>query len=340
MRHFFLLCLILLSFQKSDKVDIFSKYNDIGGRLSKEGQVQNGARPQIGRTVSADHVQKASFKQTNAGHSTLELSTPQFSILKSVKDNPKVEPNTTANVLAKDEDLSRSEVHPTQEVDNKNRLSVSRESKQPSSIGSAKSLQLDDASSSSTSSLPKIEVPVPRSSSRGSSASHSPLPPDFKLPAIQDGQSLVSPDYNNKKGFSFAETTTDVQVSDANSDISNIDTNVANEDSSTSDVGNTDKTDNVSVQEQKDQQFVIPDQEVVKEVVDNNDQSDSRGFELDNTISPVPTPTPVIDDIQVGVIEENLNTFRDMVYQGCLDREWRIPTRIIRVYISSTFLGK
>ncbi|XP_072025934.1 LOW QUALITY PROTEIN: uncharacterized protein [Amphiura filiformis] len=331
--------------KKSDKVDIFSKYNDIGGRLSKEGQVQDGLHPEKARKSSSDHLQKNTGKQTSA-HSNLELSKSKST---SAKDKAKIssnhsnaqlgssttEPLNVANVVISTKDQSTSGVQTLQEDDNKNRLSVSRESKQASSTGSVKSLQLDDTSSSS--SLPKIEIP--RSPSRGSVSSHSPLPPDFKLPPIGDAQSLVSPDYKTKKFcFENSEASKSDQISDSNSDVSKVDAKEMKDGPSTSSTDGVDDVDKGVEQEDDDKDVLLPNQEEDKEDVVNEEEVDSKGFEFDKDLSPVPTPQPATGEVEVVGMEDNLKRLREQVYQGCLDREWPIPTRIIRVYVSSTFL--
>ena len=317
-------CFLLFSFQRPHQVDIFGKYNDIGGRLSKEGEVKDGLHPE-----GSPSNQKAT-----PGSAKSQNDIPRGQSAKETTQDDVKSLNATSAIV-NDDNQGQKDAKRTDNNGNRKRLSVSRESKQSSSSGSAKSLPQDDSSSTS---LPKIDLPRSRSPRRASATS--PLPSDFKLPAISGGRSLVSPDFSN-------ETKVATQSEeDARSERS--ETLDVGKDSDVKDIPLPQNTGGTDTDGDKDVHLVaesIPKPSVqnhaeVQPDIQSKEQPESNGFVFDEEISPVSTPLPMEDGGDVAEMDVSLSTCREQVYQGYLDRVWPIPSRIIRVYISSTFLGK
>ena len=315
----------MFSLQRPHRVDIFGKYNDIGGRLSKEGEVKDGLHPQ--GSPSNQETAPSSAKSQNIIQRDQSAKEMTQDVVESL--------NATS-VIINNDNQSQKDAKRTDNNGSTKRLSVSRESKQTSSSGSgsAKSLTLDDSSSTS---LPKIDLPRSRSPRRASATS--PLPTDFKLPAISSGRSLVSPDFSNETKVTTPNEDTKSATSDTldvgkDSDLKDIpppqiicDTDI-------------DGDKEVHLVEESTLKPSVQSQAEVQPKIQSKEQPESNGFLFDEEISPVSTPLPIVDGNDVGEMDVSLSACREQVYQGCLDRVWPIPSRIIRVYISSTFLGK
>ena len=220
-----------------------------------------------------------------------------------------------------------------------------------SNTSSVKSLHLEDSSSLPL--LPKIDVSRSPSQTSSSTSHHTPMSPDFKLPIIKDGRrrSLVSPvgdakssaDETDSKMNGDAIKSSSIKEQSDNSItlVQNADIPAASDQSLEPDEQN-DPTSDEDTQLEEDE-----GKDEYGE--DEEEQMETKGFDLDKEVSPVPTPkpgspNPYIMECTTQVVSKreqvDLKAWAEQIYQGCLDRRWPIPSKIIRVYISSSFLGK